>query len=187
MPGSPPSDFIWSNANNATSPPPPVNIQRLKPINGSTVSTNGQWQRALKAQNSVWQFYQLTMTQWPVPGGTPANPGTPNFSFPGAGATSAFANTALETWDQTNIRTGCMNCHTAMQNNDFLWSLQMNAFAPHRSRSHLAGFARVATISLALERAISLGEMSTEPDPNRGESSWQMAQSIPTMERDDAG
>ena len=51
------------------------------------------WQSALKAQNSVWQFYQLTMTQWPVPGGTPANPGTPNFSFPGAGATSAFANT----------------------------------------------------------------------------------------------
>ena len=130
MPGSPPSDFIWSNASSATSPPPPVNIQRLKPVNGSTVSTNGQWQSALKAQNSVWQFYQLTMTQWPVPGGTPTNPGTPNFSFPGTGATSAFANTALETWDQTNIRTGCMNCHTAIQSNDFLWSLQMNAFAP---------------------------------------------------------
>jgi hypothetical protein len=70
------------------------------------------------------------MTQWPVPGGTPANPGIPGFSFPGTGATSAFANTALETWDQANIRTGCMNCHTAIQSNDFLWSLQMNAFAP---------------------------------------------------------
>jgi hypothetical protein len=130
MPGSPPADFIWSNASSATSPPPPVNIQRIKPINSSTVSTNGLWQSALKAQNSVWQFYQLTMTQWPVPGGTPANPGTPGFSFPGTGATSAFANTALETWDQANIRTGCMNCHTAIQSNDFLWSLQMNAFAP---------------------------------------------------------
>jgi len=41
-----------------------------------------------------------------------------------------IANTILETWDQTNIRTGCMNCHTIVQNNDFLWSLQMNAFTP---------------------------------------------------------
>jgi hypothetical protein len=131
MPPSPPQNFIWDNARNATSPPPPVNIQRLKPINSSTVKTNGLWQSALKNSNSVWQFYQLTMTQWPVPGNTPANPGTPQFSFPGSSdATSAFANTALETWDQTNIRTGCMNCHTAIQSNDFLWSMQMNAFGP---------------------------------------------------------
>jgi hypothetical protein len=130
MPGSPPADFIWSNARNATTAPSPVNIQRLKPINSSTANTNGIWQSALKARNSVWQFYQLTMTQWPVPGDAPANPGSPNFTFPGTGATSAFSNTALETWDQNNIRTGCMNCHTAVQNNDFLWSLQMNAFSP---------------------------------------------------------
>jgi hypothetical protein len=130
MPGSPPADFIWSNARTATTAPPPVNIQRIKPINSSTVSTNGLWQSALKAKNSVWQFYQLTMTQWPVPPNMPANPGAPGFSFPGTGATSAFSNVALESWDQNNIRTGCMNCHTAVQNNDFLWSLQMNAFAP---------------------------------------------------------
>jgi len=88
------------------------------------------WQSALKAKNSVWHYYQLTMTQWPVPGNAPANPGSPGFSFPGFGATSAYANTTLETWDQTNIRNGCMNCHTAVQNNDFLWSLQMNAYTP---------------------------------------------------------
>lgn len=130
MPTSIPTNFLWSNAKNATTPPSPVNVQRLTPIHSSTAATNGIWQSALKARNSVWQFYQLTMTQWPVPGGAPANPGTPGFSFPGIGATTAYANTTLETWDQTNIRTGCMNCHTVVQNNDFLWSLQMNAFSP---------------------------------------------------------
>jgi hypothetical protein len=70
------------------------------------------------------------MTQWPVPGNAPMNQGTPGFSTPALGnITSAFANTALETWDQTRIQTGCMNCHNSARNNDFLWSLEMNAFA----------------------------------------------------------
>jgi hypothetical protein len=134
MPGSPPADFIWSNARNAPSPPHPVNIQRVKPINDRTAKTNEIWQSALKASNSVWQFYQLTMTQWPVPGNAPANPGSPAFTTPAQGGiTSAFANTALETWDQNTIRSGCMACHTSAQNNDFLWSLQMNAFAPSQN------------------------------------------------------
>ena len=131
MPNGIPSKFIWSNAKNAATPPQPVNIQRLTPINQTTAATNAVWQGALKARNSVWQFYQLTMTQWPNPPNSPGNPGSPGFTFPGAGAaSSAFANTILETWDQTNIRTGCMNCHNIVQNNDFLWSLQMNAFTP---------------------------------------------------------
>lgn len=131
MPGGIPQNFIWANAKNAATPPQPINIQRLTPINPSTAATNTTWQRALKAQNSVWQFYQLVMTQWPVLPNAPANPGSPGFTFPGTGsANSAFANTTLETWDQTNIRNGCMNCHTIVQNNDFLWSLQMNAFTP---------------------------------------------------------
>jgi hypothetical protein len=137
MPLSPPADFLWSNARNATTPPAPVNIQREKPINGSTVTTNGIWQSALKAKNSVWQFYQLTMTQWPVPPNTPINSGLPNFTIPGTipntDAGSAFANTVLETWGQKTVRTGCMSCHTAAQDNDFLWSLRMNAFASPQS------------------------------------------------------
>lgn len=128
-PGVPPAN-VWITAMKAGAPPPPFNVQRLTPVNPSTAATNATWQAALKAKNSVWQFYQLTMTQWPVPGNAPTNPGTPAFSFPGNGATSAFANTTLETWDQTNIRGGCMNCHNFAQSNDFLWSLQMNAFAP---------------------------------------------------------
>jgi hypothetical protein len=130
MPSTFPPNFAWSTVKSETMPPAPINVQRLKPVNSSTVATNGVWQSALNRQNSVWQYYQLIMTQWPVPGDTPANPGSPNFTFPGSGATSAFANSTLETWDQTNIRFGCMNCHNFIQNNDFLWSLQMNAFRP---------------------------------------------------------
>lgn len=130
-----PAAYVWSNA--IQSPPPPINIQRLTPINDdpnvsrNTVATNAIWRQALSQKNSVWQFYQLTMTQWPT--ATPPNPtlaGTPGNTFPGTGASSAFANTTLETWDQTAIRAGCMNCHTQTQNHDFVWSLSMNAFSP---------------------------------------------------------
>lgn len=135
MPGSIPSNYIWSNAKDAKTPPAPINIQRLTPINASTAATNATWQNALKAQGSVWQYYQLVMTQWPTPPSTPSDPGTPPFTIPGTTAgqpkpITAFANPVLETWDQTNIRTGCMNCHTTVQNDDFLWSLQMNAYSP---------------------------------------------------------
>jgi len=135
MPAALPSAYVWSNAIQNT--PPPINIQRLTPINvdpavsRNTVATNQIWRQALNQKNSVWQFYQLTMTQWPkVSPPNPALPGTPANTFPGTGATSAFANSTLETWDQTAIRAGCMNCHTQTQNHDFVWSLSMNAFAP---------------------------------------------------------
>jgi hypothetical protein len=50
------------------SPPPPFNVVRIsqKPINSDTVTTNKNWQNVLKQQGSVWQFYKLTMTQWPI-------------------------------------------------------------------------------------------------------------------------
>lgn len=137
MPPSLPKAYIWSTA--ITQPPPPINIQRLTPVNPSTVATNAIWHQALSQQKSVWQFYQLTMTQWPT--AVPPNPafsGKPNNTFPGTGATSAFANTTLETWDQTNINNGCMSCHTITQSNDFVWSLAMNAFQASPSLAALA-------------------------------------------------
>jgi hypothetical protein len=116
-------------------PPPPTpptkfNVTRVKPISTSTQSTNTVYQQALAGQGTgVWQFYQLVMTQWPVPGDAPSNPGTPNFSFPGNGATTAFSNVTMETFDQNNIRTGCMNCHNLTKTaSDFLWALKVNAF-----------------------------------------------------------
>jgi hypothetical protein len=143
MPSSLPAAYVWSTA--IQSPPPPINIQRLMPINDdtsvsrNTVATNALWQQALAQQNSVWQFYQLTMTQWPVAvPPNPSLPGTPGNTFPGASPTSAFANTTLETWDQTNIRRGCMSCHNETKTNDFLWSLAMNAFQAPAPASALA-------------------------------------------------
>lgn len=102
------------------------NVQRKKPIHSSTQNTNAKYQNAI---GGVWQFYQLVMTQWPVPVNQPNLPGTPNNTFPGIGATTSFANTTLETWDQNIIGTGCMACHTqAQKTTDFLWTLQVNAF-----------------------------------------------------------
>jgi hypothetical protein len=107
--------------------PPPFNVTRTLPVNPSTQKTNALYQAALAG--TPWQFYQLTMTQWPIPANSPSLPGTPNNTFPGTGATSAFANTTLETFDQGRIQTGCMNCHNSTRTaTDFLWSLKDHAF-----------------------------------------------------------
>lgn len=119
--------------------PSPFNVTRTMPISSlvvlglpSTQQTNAAYQQALKSQGSIWQYYQLVMTQWPVPGNTPGNPGTPQFSFPGSGANSSFANTTMETFDQGSIGTGCMACHNSTQKaTDFLWSLKDHAFPPN--------------------------------------------------------
>ncbi|MES2113305.1 MAG: hypothetical protein V4577_31425 [Bacteroidota bacterium] len=43
-------------------PPSHFNVTRTMPINPSTVTTNQQYQQALKTRNSIWQFYQLVET-----------------------------------------------------------------------------------------------------------------------------
>lgn len=132
-----PAAYLWSTA--IQTPPPPINIQRLTPIHSDTLATNVIWQQALSQQNSVWQFYLLTMTQWPTAAPpNPALPGIPQNTFPGRGAKSAFANTTLETWGQTSIRSGCMACHTQAPRNDFVWSLEMNAFQASPSTNAIA-------------------------------------------------
>ena len=129
--GFPPTS--WAN-------PQVYNVIRLQPINNqgngsfatSTQATNANYQKALTG--TVWQFYQLVMTQWPlqlkppspIP---PTQTGFPGFTFPGNNPVSSFSNTTLETWDQGSISTGCMACHTLTKNgSDFLWSLEINAF-----------------------------------------------------------
>ncbi len=107
--------------------PPPFNVTRPFPVNPSTQKTNALYQAALAG--TPWRFYQLTMTQWPTTASSPTTPGTPNNTFPGIGPTSAFANSTLETFDQSRIQTGCMNCHNStMGPTDFLWSLNDHAF-----------------------------------------------------------
>jgi hypothetical protein len=117
-----------------TAHPSLFNVDRKLPINSSTASVNKSYQSALRAKGGPWQFYQLVMTQWPLQHNPPqpippTQNGAPGNTFPGTNATSAFANVTLETFDQTDIRKGCMSCHTLTQvATDFLWSLEINAF-----------------------------------------------------------
>lgn len=144
MPHDTPADYIFKNVLSAARAPAPINIERLMPINNDnnvlqhTVATNQAWRSALRAKNSVWQYYQLVMTQWPTTPFSPATPGIPGYTTPGLGAghdTSAFTNTTLETWPQTDINRGCMACHNLVKNNDFLWSLTINAYTSTMTRS----------------------------------------------------
>jgi hypothetical protein len=114
--------------------PPAFNVQRLPSalINGSTGNTNTAYRNLLKGTGSVWQFYQLVMTQWPLASSQPNVPGTPSNTFPGVNPPSAFANVTMETFDQTDIKFGCMNCHNSTRTQtDFLWSLSDHAFPPN--------------------------------------------------------
>jgi len=124
-----------SNAPLTNASPKPFNVTRIMPIHPSTQKTNQAYQTLLKQQSasSPWQFYQLVMTQWPVPQATPSNSGLPQFTFPGTGATTAFANTSMEPFEQFNVATGCMACHNiantkAPNNTDFQFSVKDHAF-----------------------------------------------------------
>src|SRR5262249_23753561 len=66
-------------------PPRPFNVTRAAstPIHTSTKNTNLQYRMKLKDNGSVWQFYQLVMTQWPIFDSAPEPPGTPRWTIPG--------------------------------------------------------------------------------------------------------
>jgi hypothetical protein len=159
MLGKPPG-YQADQVVNAGCPPMPVNIERLLPINQdrhdldpkdkidrNTKETNRIWRHALGGRHSVWQYYELVMTQWPFNIGGPHDPvnctvngemvlcGTPKTTIPGKmpGSRfdhSAFTNTTMETWNQSQVEHGCMNCHSinARDHIDFMWSLRMNAY-----------------------------------------------------------
>jgi hypothetical protein len=149
-PGEPGTDgFMLNNGNQSQSmpkgnpypidplilpPPAPFNVVRLKQINDSTQQTNSLYRGALKKQNSIWQNYQLVMTQWPVvPNNVQGKGGGPKFTFPGIdGGKTSFANTTMETFDQSDVKTGgCMSCHdNARSQGDFIFSLVDHAFQP---------------------------------------------------------
>lgn len=124
--------------------PSPVQVTRVNPIpntpaGSSTREINAFYQQLLKG--TVWQYYQLVVTQWPGnPGiGTgkpfilmqnggiyPQNAGA---AFPADGA----VNTTMETYFQTqNDAAGaggnsCMSCHYRAGQSDFSWGLNRRA------------------------------------------------------------
>jgi len=119
----------------APQPAKPFNVIRSSrtPIHPNTTAMNTRYQRLLKG--TLWERYQLVMTQWSRVPGNQANPvavtvtGDASTTFPGVGAGSAFANVTLETFDQERVQLGCMNCHTmARTRTDFMWSVLDHAY-----------------------------------------------------------
>jgi hypothetical protein len=132
MPTGIPPGYFMDEVQAGNCPPLPVNIERLTPVNESTKSTNKIWQDKLRERNSVWQYYELVVTQWPddIDRCGDEGCGAPNHTIPGLTKLrdSAFANTTMETWNQTDIGIGCMSCHNAARTHDFIWSLAVNAW-----------------------------------------------------------
>jgi len=124
--------------------PSPVQVTRVNPIPNtpagqSTREINAFYQKILGG--TVWQYYQLVVTQWPFnPGIGPGNPFQlmNNGGVYPQGAGSAFpvngaVNTTMETYFQTqNDAAGaggnsCMSCHYRAGQSDFSWGLNRRA------------------------------------------------------------
>lgn len=128
----------------STGSQPPVQVTRVNPIPNtppgqSTREVNAYYQQLLKG--TVWQYYQLIVTQWPFNPGI--GPGNPFMLMQNGGvypqnAGSAFpvngaVNTTMETYFQTqNDAAGaggnsCMSCHYQAGQSDFSWGLNRRA------------------------------------------------------------
>ncbi len=119
----------------AKQPVTPFNVTRniMAPVHPKTELMNLVYQRLL--HNTPFEFYRVATTQWPRLEGNQAAPvpatqgGEITTTFPGAGATSAFANLTMETFDQGRPQLGCMSCHNqARMTVDFLWSVMDHAY-----------------------------------------------------------
>jgi hypothetical protein len=116
--------------------PDKTQIARGRDIDPSTRSTNSSYQNADGVKESVFRFYKLVMTQWPVtvrnPDGTLAD-GMPAHTFPGTGDTTAVSNSAIETFRQNSVSNGCMACHNLATTDaftDFIWFPTTRAVPP---------------------------------------------------------
>jgi hypothetical protein len=128
-----------------TPTPSPVQVTRVNaipntPQGQSTRDVNLYYQTALRG--TVWQFYQLVVTQWPAsPGigtGKPFMLMQKGGVYPqNAGAASPVfgaVNTTMETYFQTqNDAAGaggnsCMSCHYRAGQSDFSWGLNRRAY-----------------------------------------------------------
>lgn len=138
------------------------NVTRGKPIHQSTQSTNKAYQLALKG--TVWQNYQLVTTQWPLKANSPTTPGTPQNTFPGTGATTAFANATLETFEQGSVFTSCMACHNStMAPTDFLWSLNDHAFPANKETPNLMMNPAFRELRTIFEKEAQMQEKTEAP------------------------
>jgi hypothetical protein len=117
----------------------PVQVTRLNPIpdtpqGASTRDMNAFYQQLLKG--TVWQYYQLVMTQWPfstAPLKTLEQGGIYPRDAGGAFPVNGVINTTMETYFQSpNDAAGaggnsCMSCHFRAGQSDFSWGLMRRA------------------------------------------------------------
>ena len=137
----PQAPSVQPSAQPTPTPPVPVQVTRVNPIpdtpqGASTRDVNAYFQQLLKG--TVWQYYQLVITQWP------SQPGLDHFVLTQNGgvyprdAGAAFpvngaVNTTMETYFQTqNDAAGaggnsCMSCHYRAGQSDFSWGLNRRA------------------------------------------------------------
>jgi hypothetical protein len=112
----------------------PVQVTRLNPIPDSTAALNATWQKALNG--TVWQYYQLVMTQWPSnptvfktreDGGI--YPQDAGGAFPANGVTNSVMETYFQSQSDAAGAGGnsCMNCHYGADQADFSWTLLRGA------------------------------------------------------------
>jgi hypothetical protein len=86
-----------------------------------TKDANSTWHADPKIKATVWENYDLIMTQWPVPADSTDADFTP---FPA----NNVANISMETYVQRN---SCLTCHQPTTNHtDFVWFVSIRAFPP---------------------------------------------------------
>ncbi|MFY0566581.1 hypothetical protein ACN28E_22470 [Archangium lansingense] len=120
-PPSPQGEPI-SRCNPPQRDPAPTQVVRKRPLAASTRLTNHAYHQAEGVKGTVWENYQLVMTQWPLGDGTSA---FPSLSQPQTNT----ANVSLETWFQDSADSSCMACHgrANQRQYDFVWFLPLGA------------------------------------------------------------
>lgn len=119
-PPSPRSEPL-SRCNPPQRNPAPTQVVRKHPIADSTRRTNEAWHRTEGVKGTVWENYQLVMTQWPTEDGG---------MFPDANrprTRTSTANVAFETWYQDSTGDSCMACHGRARPYDSVWFLPLGA------------------------------------------------------------
>jgi hypothetical protein len=125
-PATAPSPISKSNPPLAN--PRPMQVIRGKKIADSTQKTNQDYHALLRG--TVWEYYQLVVTQWPkFPQPEEENGGPFPGQFTGPNPMTNIANTTMETYFQRSAATSCMACHDTarVKGTDFVWFLQLQA------------------------------------------------------------
>ncbi|MEP3477833.1 MAG: hypothetical protein ABJZ55_01170 [Fuerstiella sp.] len=121
--------------------PDPVPVKRLQPVRGSTALTNEAYHSHAKIKGTVWENYQLVLTQWPRTPAQNEQEFIQNFSqdYPsGAGNPSptdaagvSIANVTMETTGAFQQSFSCMRCHFnagKFHHTEFVWTLPLRAW-----------------------------------------------------------